>query len=144
VPVVPTAVRAFARTDQAEAYLRVYQSGAKPLEAVQVTIRLANDHGGTDASETRTLAVDDFALTQPAPEPATAAGPTPAPIAARGRVVATPAAEKPDPFANANLREAPIRDALPLARLAPGQYLLTIEATLRTTTLRKDVRFTVK
>ena len=134
LPLEPTAERTFEKGDQAEAYFRVYQSGAKPLGDVQVAMRIANDHGGTEARDTRALAVEDFTLVRPASErqgvpTVSRFGPTP---------------DRPDPFANPNLREAAIRYALPIGRLASGEYLLAIDATLRTTTFHKDVRFTVK
>jgi VWFA-related protein len=40
--------------------------------------------------------------------------------------------------------EVDYRYVLPLAGLEPGEYLLTVEATLGKTTARRDVRFTVK
>jgi hypothetical protein len=49
-----------------------------------------------------------------------------------------------DKFANLSLRAADVRYAIPLARLPPGEHLLTFEATLGTTVLRRDVRFSVK
>jgi VWFA-related protein len=41
-------------------------------------------------------------------------------------------------------RTADVRYVLPLTTLAPGEYLLTFEATLGKATARRDVRFTVK
>jgi hypothetical protein len=41
-------------------------------------------------------------------------------------------------------RAADEKFALPLARLAPGEYLLTMEATLGKSTARRDVRFRVQ
>jgi hypothetical protein len=45
---------------------------------------------------------------------------------------------------DAKARAADERVELPLARLAPGAYLLTFEATLGKNTTRRDVRFSVK
>jgi VWFA-related protein len=41
-------------------------------------------------------------------------------------------------------RSAPFRLDVPLQRLVPGEYLLTLEATLGTRNARRDVRFTVR
>jgi hypothetical protein len=41
-------------------------------------------------------------------------------------------------------RSAPFRLDVPLTRMVPGEYLLTLEATLGTHNARRDVRFTVR
>jgi hypothetical protein len=55
--------------------------------------------------------------------------------------------EQKDPLAAeafGKLRAADEKFAMPLVRLAPGDYLLTIEAALGSATARRDVRFHVK
>jgi len=49
-----------------------------------------------------------------------------------------------DKFANLALRSADVKYAIPMAKLSPGPHLLTIEATLGATTIRRDVRFEIK
>jgi len=127
LPVVPTAARAFAPGDRVETYLQLYQSGKKPFGPASVAISIANDHGGTDVTETRALPVDAF---HAAPAPPRPASPSLAP--------------KPDAFANAALRAADLRYAVPLAKLSLGEHLLTFEATCGATTVRRDVRFSVR
>ena len=43
IPVVPTTKRTFRPSDQASAFLRVYQGGNKPIAAVPLRIQLRND-----------------------------------------------------------------------------------------------------
>ena len=126
LPVVPTATREFVPADRVETYLQLYQSGKKPFAPARVKITIANDHGGTDLTDTRALPVDAF---HAAPAPPR---------------VGSSLAPKPDPFANAALRAADLRYQLPMAKLAPGEHLLTFEATCGATTLRRDVRFSVR
>lgn len=138
VPIVPTAVREFAAADRATTFFRLYQSGKKPIGDVSLSIRIANDHGGTDVNETQVIDVGRFATAEPAAQPA-------APAPPRGLVGQPPGgAAKPDPFANQWLRTADVRYDISLERLTRGQDLLTFEATLGMTTIRRDVRFTVK
>ena len=49
-----------------------------------------------------------------------------------------------DQFANYALRTADVKFPIPIESLTPGAYLLTIEATLGQTTIRRDVRFKVR
>ena len=60
-------------------------------------------------------------------------------------VVAFTATESvaPDQF-NAAMRAVDHPFAVPLATLAPGDYLLTFEATIGKTIVRRDVRFAVR
>jgi len=134
VPIVPTADRQFDRGDRVDAFLRVYQSGKKAVAAVTLAVQIRNDHDGLDVNETDVMDVDRFVtLAEPV-----------APLSTR--VVVPPGREPPrvDAFANVWLRAADKRYAVPLDRLAPGEHLLTFATTLGTTTLRRDVRFTVK
>ena len=74
----------------------------------------------------------------------------PASVATRVRVVDT--AEKPVFGGTATLpagefgesRSTELKLDLPLQRLPPGDYLLTVEATMGKNTARRDVRFTVR
>lgn len=107
--------------------------------------------GGTDVNETQVLGVDQFVTAEPAAQTTPSGPPTgpgipigAGPPSSRGRTVAQPAAEKADPFANQWLRTADVRYSIPLSKLTRGRYLLTFEATAGTTTLRRDVRFSVK
>ena len=40
-------------------------------------------------------------------------------------------------------RDAPFRLPLPIAGLQPGAYLLTLEGTIGTTSVKREIRFTV-
>jgi VWFA-related protein len=146
LPLVPTAEREFAPTDRVKAFIRLYQSGQKPVEKVQLAIRIRDAADQVKVSETQVIAVDQF----------TAAGQqvtdaTPAPSSIRtGRSgssltpTGTPATQSADKFANLALRTADVNYAIPFQKLTPGPHLLTFEATLGATTIRRDVRFTVK
>ena len=137
LPVVPTAERAFLVSEDVTTFLRVYQSGRRPIAPVEVALAIHDARGAPLVSETRVLGVDRFA----APEP-------PLPIGAGGRSV--PRGGPPvragaqDAFANPNLRTADVRYELPLARLGPGPHLFTVETRQGTTTIRRAVRFFVR
>ena len=49
-----------------------------------------------------------------------------------------------DAFVNKALRAAEFQYPLPITRLPPGRYLLTFEATMGETVLRRDVQFSIK
>jgi hypothetical protein len=49
-----------------------------------------------------------------------------------------------DSAAFGDLRQADYRLELPLDRLAPGEHLLTIEATVGEVSVRRDVRFAIQ
>jgi len=49
-----------------------------------------------------------------------------------------------DKLAKPAMRAADVDYQLPLSALEPGPHLLTMETTLGTTTIRRDVRFEVK
>jgi hypothetical protein len=66
------------------------------------------------------------------------------PINARPETLGITGSAKPDPFANKALRAAEYQYSLPLGSLQTGAYLLTFEATIGETTLRRDVQFVVK
>jgi hypothetical protein len=104
LPVVPTAQRAFARTDRASAFLQVYQDGAHVGQPVSVTARVA------DRSDRIVL---DQVMTVP-----------------------------PERFTGGHA--ADYRLELPVERLEPGEYLLTIQASQGQSTAGRSVRFTVR
>jgi VWFA-related protein len=104
LPLVPTAQREFARTDQATAFVQIYQEASAPTRPATVRALIA---GSTDRI------VMDEATALP-----------------------------PDRFA-AN-HSADYRLELPLAKLEPGEYLLTIEAAQGPNIARRSVRFTVR
>jgi VWFA-related protein len=140
LPVVPTAERAFGAADRVTAFLRIYQSGQKSIAPARVTISIRDAQNEVKATETQALAVNQF--TTAAHQLETSTAPPLPTVGARGRPPV--AAEAPDRFANVALRTADLRYALPFARLAPGEHLLTIEITLGDTQLRRDVRFQVR
>jgi VWFA-related protein len=119
VPVVPTAQREFARTDRATAFLQVYQDAGR------------QDAGRPDAGR-----------------PDAGKPPQPAGVTARitdtgDRIVFDQVTELPaDRFAGN--RGADYRLELPLERLEPGEYLLTIDASQGQRTVRRGLRFTVR
>jgi len=133
LPFVPTAEREFARTDKVTALLRLYQSGQKSVDAVKVTTTIRDSANVVRANESQTFGVDRFlAFERPDALPVT----TPRP-----RPTATPTT---DQFANLALRTAETKYDLPVETLTPGPYLLTFEATLGATTIRRDVRFSIR
>ena len=126
--IVPTAQRAFAQTDRVSAWFDLYQS-TTALVPARVAIRVVDSTGATVIEDGQQLAVDRFSRAA-----SDQAGQPGMPI--------RPAAS--DPFANKGLRAAEVQYAVPLDKLAPGRYLLTFEATMGTTTLRRDVQFSVE
>ena len=133
LPFVPTAEREFARTNKVTSFLRLYQSGQKSVEATQLAIRIRDASDQIKATETRTVGVDRFAAVE---RPDVPAGPVP-----RGM---SSGSQAPDRFANFALRTADIKYDVPTNTLSPGEYLLSFEATLGATTIRRDVRFAVR
>jgi hypothetical protein len=103
LPVVPTTTRQFAPTDQARAFLRIYE-GRGSLAPARVSARIVDDRDAVVFDDASTLDRDRFART----------------------------------------RAADYTLNLPLARLAPGEYLLTIETTVEPHRDRRDARFTVR
>ncbi len=141
LPLVPTAEREFTADDKVTAFLRLYQNGQKPVERVQLAISIRDAQDRMEASETRTLGADQFpAAGQQVIPAATPVAPRPPGMAA-GLTQSTAAG---DQFANLSLRTADVKYQIPLSKLAPGPHLLTFEATLGSTTIRRDVRFVVK
>jgi len=139
LPLTPTAERTFARDDTVTAFMRLYQSGQKPIDKVSVVTKVQDASGQIVSSDTQIIGADKFPAAgqdsiTPLPVPGTSRPPvrTPTP---------TPTDDK---FANLSLRSADVKYALPLSRLSPGAHLLTIEATLGTTTLRRDIRFDIR
>jgi VWFA-related protein len=104
LPLVPTAQREFARTDQATAFVQIYQEASAPTRPATVRALIA---GSTDRI------VMDEATALP-----------------------------PDRFATNH--SADYRLELPLAKLEPGEYLLTIDAAQGPNIARRSVRFTVR
>ena len=136
LPVVPTAEREFSPSDQVTALMRLYQSGQKPIDKVALTIRIRDAADLVVVDETRSIGADQF----PAVGQELASsilGPT---LPGQYQVQA----KSGDRFANLSLRMADTRFPIPLTKLAPGPHLLTLEASLGTTTIRRDVRFSVK
>ena len=143
LPLVPTAERAFGAGDRVTAFLRLYQSGQKPIEPVQVTIRVRDAQDQVNVTTTQTIGADQFPTTvEQAPAAALAPGQIRPPVfAGRG---ATPTSQTGDQFANTALRAANVTFQVPFSKLSPGPHLLTFEATLGTTVQRRDVRFEVR
>jgi len=137
LPFTPTAEREFATTDKVETFLRLYQSGQKPVDQVSVVMRVLDIDSQVKASETRVIGVDQFTVARD--DAQAPLGPTTGMI--RGTIAANPQGDR---FANLALRIANVPYLLPISTLTPGAYLLTVEAVLGTTTIRRDVRFSVR
>jgi VWFA-related protein len=143
LPLAPTAERVFAKIDKVTAFMRIYQSGRNPVQPVilKTTVRDAEDR--VDAQEANQIGVDQFRSAQQ--ELAESTGVM---IPLKPSVGPTPIAPTPAPtadrFANLALRTADVKYALPLGKLAAGPHLLTVEATIGATTIRRDVRFEIK
>jgi len=103
VPVVPTTVRAFRRTDEVAEFVRVNQGGGKPILPITISLSVANADDRQVHRRMLTLDASRF-----------------------GRD-----------------RTADIVEELPVSSLAPGSYLLTIEASTTSSSSRRDVRFRV-
>jgi VWFA-related protein len=131
LPIIPTAQRAFAKTERATALFYLYQSGSKPLVSARVATQIVDSRGATVVTETSTFPVDRFRGAE--------ATPTARPVRPPNAQ-----AQKENVFANQALRAAEIQYRLPLDRLAPGSYLLTFEATIGVAVLRRDVQFEIK
>jgi VWFA-related protein len=138
LPLVPTAERQFAPTDKVTAFMRLYQNGQKPVDKVAMTFTVRDAKDTIEASEIRTISADQF--------PAAGQDLAPSlPLAQPGRPAPTPTpTPSSDKFANLSLRTADVKYQIPMSKLAPGPHLLTIEATLGATTIRRDVRFDVR
>jgi len=106
IPIVPTTQRTFRSTDQASAFVRIYQGGQKLLVPVPVRIQVRNDENVTVLDRQENVAPPSFG-----------AG-----------------------------RAADLNVALPVGRLRPGEYLLTIEATVpqKPGVVKREVRFTIQ
>ena len=144
LPFVPTAERDFSITHRPTAFLRLYQSGAKPVERASVSIRIrdAQDRVLIDASQT--VAPDAFVV---AGQKLLADAPATTPPRS-GRLSLPAPATQPssgttDQFANLSLRSADVSYQIPLAGLKPGPHLLTMEVTMGATVIRRDIRFQV-
>ena len=149
LPFAPTAEREFARTDKVKAFLRLYQSGQKPIEGVRLSIRVRDASDEMKVNESKALSVEQFSgIERPTATPTPTPGPGPgmvgSSIVVQPRGLATPTPQATDQFANYALRTADVSFDIPINKLAPGPYLFTVEATLGTTTIRRDVRFSVR
>jgi hypothetical protein len=144
LPLVPTAEREFTADDKVTAFMRLYQSGQKPVEKVQLTIRIRDAQDQVKVNETQMISADQFpAAGAQMLSDAPLTGP-PLPNRPPRTVGTTSAEPAKDTFANLGLRTADLKFPIPMSKLALGPHLLTIEATLGTTTIRRDVRFQVK
>ena len=106
IPIVPTTQRTFRSTDEASAFVRVYQGGQKPLVRVPFRIQVRNDENLTVLDRQDTVEAASFG-----------AG-----------------------------RTADVNVALPVGRLRPGEYLLSIEATVpqKPGVVKREVRFSIQ
>ena len=141
LPLTPTAERQFAATDKVTAFLRLYQSGQKPIDKVTVVTKIQDAAGEVVANDTQVIAADRFPAAgqdsiTPLPVPGSPRSPT-------IQLTPTPTAAA-DKFANLSLRSADVKYPIPMSRLSPGPHLLTIDATLGTSTVSRAVRFDVK
>jgi VWFA-related protein len=141
LPLVPTAEREFATTAKVTGFMRLYQSGQKPVEKVQLAIRVRDAQDQLKVDETKTIGVDQFAT---AGQQVLASSSSEPPLPIRRPPGGTPAQAPKDSFANLSLRTADVTYQIPMSKLSPGPHLLTFEATLGTTVIRRDVRFEVK
>jgi hypothetical protein len=143
LPLVPTAERLFVRSDKVTAFMRVYQSGQSAIQAMalRTTIRDANDQ--LKSQETRQVGIDQFQSAPLEPAESLASVIPPRPTVGRTSSAQAPA-PTPDKFANLGLRTADLKYPLPLTTLGLGPHLLTVEATIGATTIRRDLRFEVK
>ena len=137
LPVVPTAEREFAKADKVEAFMRLYQSGQKSIDRADVAIQIRDSRDQIVASEQRAVGVGSFVIARDQAATQTSTLPNEVPNL---RTV-PPAGDR---FANLALRTADVRYQIPVSTLTTGEYLLTFEATLGTTTIRRDVRFSIR
>ena len=119
LPIVPTAQRAFTPIERATALFYLYQNAGKPMSSAQIAIRVTDGVGARLINEARTVLVDRFIDAQAA------------------QAYQTPSVQSA-------LRVAEIQYQLPLDRLPAGRYLLTFEATVGSTALRRDLQFEVR
>ena len=143
LPFVPTAEREFAKSDKVTSFLRLYQSGQKPIEAVTLSIHVRDSSDQLKVEEKQVIGVDRFTGIERPTETPAATSPG-QPTLPRLKGLPTPTPEAQDKFVNYNLRTADIKFPVPTSSLTPGAYLLTIEATLGQTSIRRDVRFSIK
>lgn len=142
LPLMPTAERTFTHDEVVTAFMRLYQSGQKAIDRVTVTTKVLDASGQIVATDTQVIAADKFPAvgqdqtTYGATMPTAAMGPAPR--------SSMPTPTPTDKFANLSLRSADLKYSIPVAKLTPGSYLLTMEATLGATTTRRDVRFEIK
>ena len=106
IPIVPTTQRTFRSTDQASAFVRLYQGGGKLLTRVPLRIQVRDDENVTVLDRQETVEPPSFG-----------AG-----------------------------RTADVNVTLPIGRLRPGEYLLTIEATVpqKPGVVKREIRFSIQ
>jgi VWFA-related protein len=138
LPLVPTAEREFTKRDAVTAFLRMYQNGEKPIENVRVLTTIQDASGKTLLTGTQVVSAERFTEAEPDVIAALQA-----PTDRRTKAVATPA-PTPDKSANPSLRSADVTFQIPMAILTAGPHLLTMEATLGATSIRRDIRFEVR
>jgi hypothetical protein len=140
LPIVPTAERDFLAGDKVTGFVRLYQNGKRSIEPARVLFRTTDSRNRVLFEETSAVGARQFSGVA---VPATPGTDPMTPIFRRGAVASTPAGRS-DPFANSTMRVADIRFPVSFDRLSPGPHLLTIEATIGATIMRRDVRFTIQ
>ena len=138
LPVLPTAQREFTKADNATALFYLYQLAGRPLVPAQLSVRIVDVHDAALIREAQTIAVDRFIAAQ---RPDAPRAPT---VGGRASVGPPPAQPQRPDAGSVVLRAAEFQYPLPIARLPAGRYLLTFEATMSETVLRRDVQFSIK
>ena len=116
LPMTPTAERTFSRGDAVTGFMRLYQNGQKPVEPVAITVTLRDAQDRIEIQGTHGMEAGDC-LGAGHPAQGT-----------KGSTMAS----------------ADMYYDIPTSKLPVGPHLLTIEATLGTVTVRRDVRFEVR
>lgn len=138
LPLLPTAQREFAKSENVTALFYLYQLAGRPLVAAQLSIRIVDVHDAALIKESQTIDVDRFVAARSPDAPRI---PTTGGRAQVGAPVAQP--QRPDPGSIA-LRAAEVQYPLPISQVPPGRYLLTFEATIGGSVLRRDVQFSIR
>ena len=116
LPITPTAERTFSRGDSVTSFMRLYQLGQKPIEPVAITMTLRDATNRIEVQGTKTMAAAEF-LGAGRP--------------AQGTKAST-------------LAYADLWYDLPTSMLPSGPHLLTLEATVGPTTIKRDLRFEIR
>jgi hypothetical protein len=133
LPFTPTAEREFTKADNVTSLIRLYQDGKNPAEPVQVTITIRDADDRVKVTTSQAIRGDQFELAR---EQFLTDTPT---FNAKGQPLVAPTDTVPY-----TLRTADVLCPVPFSKLTPGPHLLTFEARMGETTLRRDVRFEVK